>query len=217
MKLLASFDGHMHAHSSAALILNVWADELTRAVLVPRLGADRFQGLYGKRHFRLALEGILARDDLFWCGKAGCAALVHGAMDRSLDRIVSKLGSDPDRWRWGAWHPAVSSHKPFGKIPGLNALFDVRVESAGDLFTVNVGQYWANDKTEPFANRHAASLRALYDLSPADDSRFIYQTGQSGHAFSARSRDMAQAWAQGQYRALRWSSEPFLHELRLVP
>jgi penicillin amidase len=217
MKLLADFDGQMHTHSAAALILNVWADEMTRAVLVPRLGAERFQGLYGKRHFRSALQGILARDDKFWCGDAGCAPVANAAMDRSLSRIASKLGRDPSAWRWGAWHPAISSHKPFGKVPGLNVLFDVRVESAGDLFTVNVGQYWANDKTEPFANRHAASLRAVYDLSPAGDSRFIYQTGQSGHVFSPRSRDMSQAWSLGQYRALHWPATPYQHELRLLP
>jgi penicillin G amidase len=217
MKLLADFDGQMHTHSAAALILNVWADEMTRAVLVPRLGAERFQGLYGKRHFRSALQGVLARDDKFWCGDAGCAPLANAAMDRSLSRIAAKLGRDPSAWRWGAWHPAISSHKPFGRVPGLNALFDVRVDSAGDLFTVNVGQYWANDKTEPFANRHAASLRAVYDLSPAGDSRFIYQTGQSGHVFDARSRDMSLAWSQGEYRALQWPNRAFRHELLLLP
>lgn len=217
MKLLADFDGEMHTYSAAALILNVWADEMTRAVLVPRLGAERFQGLYGKRHFRAALQGILARDDKFWCGHAGCAPIANAAMARSLDRISLKLGRDPSQWRWGAWHPAISSHKPFGKVTGLNALFDVRVESAGDLFTVNVGQYWANDKTEPFANRHAASLRAVYDLGPAGDSRFIYQTGQSGHVFSPRSRDMSHAWSQGQYRSLHFTTSPYRHELRLLP
>ena len=217
MKLLADFDGYMHPHSAAALILNVLADELTRAVLVPRLGAELFQGLYGKRHLRSALEGILNRDDTFWCGEGGCSPLLDAAMDRSLIRISEKLGRDPSQWRWGAWHPAISSHKPFGQVTGLSALFNVRVESSGDLFTVNVGQYWANDKTEPFANRQAASLRALYDLSPDADSRFIYQTGQSGHVFSARSRDMSKDWSKGNYRTLRWSDTPYLQELRLVP
>lgn len=217
LQLLADFDGQMHTHSAAALILNVWADEMTRAVLAPRLGAARFQGLYGKRHFRAALQGILERDDKFWCGDAGCASVANAAMDRSLEKISANLGQDPSQWRWGAWHTAISSHKPFGKVPGLNALFDVRVESAGDLFTVNVGQYWANDPSEPFANRHAASLRAVYDLSPAGNSNFIYQTGQSGHVFDARSRDMSQAWAQGQYRALRFPHKAFKHELHLRP
>jgi len=217
MRLLAAFDGQMHAHSAAALILNVWADEMTRALLVPHLGAERFQGLYGKRHFRLALEGILARDDKFWCGDAGCAPQVNSAMDRALKRISAQLGQDMSRWRWGNWHPAISSHKPFGKVPVLKTLFDVRVESAGDLFTVNVGQYWANDKTEPFANRHAASMRAVYDLGPAGDSVFIYQTGQSGHVFSPRSANMALEWSQGRYRALRWSDADHVHHMRLTP
>jgi penicillin amidase len=217
MKLLAQFEGQMHANSAAALILNVWADEMTRAVLQTRLGAERFNALYGKRHFRPALEGILDRNDTFWCGASACAPVRNAAMDRTLERISAQLGPDPQQWRWGAWHMAISSHKPFGKMPGLRALFDVRAPSAGDLFTVNVGQYWANDPSEPFANRHAASMRAVYDLSPAGDSRFIYQTGQSGHVFSPRSRDMAQAWSSGQYRPLHWGPSPYQHQLQLRP
>jgi penicillin amidase len=143
--------------------------------------------------------------------------LVSAAMDRTLNRISAKLGSNPNQWHWGAWHPAISSHKPFGKVPGLNALFDVRVESPGDLFTVNVGQYWANDKKEPFANRHAASMRAIYDLSSEGQGLFIYQTGQSGHVFSTRSRDMANQWARGHYRSLSVSQPAQVHSLRLIP
>ncbi len=203
LKMLSTFDGQMKADSAAALVFNVWADELTRGLLVPHLGAERFQALYGKRHFRAAVDGILKRSDAFWCGAAGCPAQVSAALDRALTRISARQGQDMRTWRWGAWHPAISSHKPFGKVPFLNTLFDVRTESAGDLFTVNVGQYWANDLKEPFANRHAASMRAVYDLADPDQSVFIYQTGQSGHVFDSRSRSMASAWASGQYRALQ--------------
>jgi len=217
MALLTRFDGRMQADSAAAQIFNVWADELTRALIVPRLGVERFQGLYGKRHFRPAVEGILQRNDVFWCGTAGCAALVSAALDKALTRISARQGMQMGSWRWGDWHPAISSHKPFGKVPYLNAVFDVRHESAGDLFTVNVGQYWANDNQEPFANRHAASLRAVYDLSESGSSQFIYQTGQSGHVFSPRSRDMGRAWAQGQYRDLLFSPQTYQHKVVLQP
>lgn len=217
LQQVSGFDGRMHTDSAAALVLNVWADELTRGLLVPHLGADRFQSLYGKRHFRAAVEGILERKDPFWCGNAGCAAQVSAALGRALDRISASQGQDVSSWRWGAWHPAISSHKPLGKVPFLNALFDVRVESAGDLFTVNVGQYWANDPQAPFANRHAASMRAVYDLGAHDQSVFIYQTGQSGHAFDPRSRDMAQRWAQGGYLALRQQPSSVLHAVTLLP
>ena len=217
LKLVSEFDGQMRTDSAAALVLNVWADELTRGLLAPQLGADRFQALYGKRHFRAAVEGILDRNDPFWCGAAGCSVPASKALDRALERIAASQGHDPKRWRWGAWHPAISSHKPFGKVPYLNALFDVRVESAGDLFTVNVGQYWANDKQMPFANRHAASMRAIYDLASPDQSVFIYQTGQSGHVFDPRSRNMAARWAQGGYLPLQTAPQSAVHHMDLIP
>jgi penicillin amidase len=217
LKLVSEFDGQMRTDSAAALVLNVWADELTRGLLAPQLGAERFQALYGKRHFRAAVEGILDRNDPFWCGAAGCSVSASKALDRALERIAASQGHDPKRWRWGAWHPAISSHKPFGKVPYLNALFDVRVESAGDLFTVNVGQYWANDKQMPFANRHAASMRAIYDLASPDQSVFIYQTGQSGHVFDPRSRNMAARWAQGGYLPLQTAPQSEVHHMHLIP
>jgi penicillin amidase len=66
-------------------------------------------------------------------------------------------------------------------------------------------------------NRHAASLRALYDLSDLEQSMFIYQTGQSGAVHSARYRDMAQAWASGGYRPLQFKPAKWAHQLTLAP
>jgi len=217
LALLKGFDGRMTQDSAAGLILNVWAHELTVDLLSPVLGDVRFQGLYGKRHFRSALVGILARQDAFWCGAQGCDKAASLAFDKALSRIERVQGGQPAQWRWAAMHPAISSHKPFGKVPVLSRLFDERVESAGDLFTVNVGQYWANDKAEPFASRHAASLRAIYDLANLEQSRFIYQTGQSGHPVSPRSRNMAPLWASGRYLPLQMQPGSAQHQLVLQP
>ena len=217
MALLKGFDGRMTQDSAAGLILNVWAHELTVDLISPALGDVRFQTLYGKRHFRAGLLDILQRPDPFWCGAQGCDKASSLAFDKALTRIERLQGSQPAQWRWAAMHPAISSHKPFGKVPVLNRLFDERVESAGDLFTVNVGQYWANDKAEPFANRHAASLRAIYDLADLEQSRFIYQTGQSGHPASPRSRNMAPLWATGHYLPLQMQAAQMPHRLLLHP
>lgn len=217
LALLKAFDGSLDHVGVAGMVLNVWAHELTVQLLAPKLGEARFWNLYGKRHFRAALQGILERQDPFWCGDQGCALASSAALDRALVHLEARLGPEMLRWRWADLHPAISSHKPFGRVPGLSSLFDVRTPSAGDLFTVNVGQYWANDRTEPFANRHAASMRAIYDLSDLERSLFIYQTGQSGHPFSPRSRDMAQAWAHGQYRPLQLEPGSWTHQLKLAP
>jgi penicillin G amidase len=214
-----TFEGSMRADHSAPLIVAVWADELTRGIIEPRLGADKFQRLYGKRHFRLGLETILGNPQAgaFWCAPLTCREQSGRALERALDRISAQQGPDPAAWRWGAWHPALSVHRPFGNVAALARLFDVAVPTGGDNWTVNVGQYWASERKLPFANRHAASMRAIYDLADLEQSQFIYQTGQSGLVFSPRYRDMKDQWAAVQYRPLRLAPERWQHEARLVP
>jgi penicillin G amidase len=99
----------------------------------------------------------------------------------------------------------------------LWAFFDVRVATGGDSFTVNVGQYWPDGDATHFANRHAASMRAVYDLADLENSKFIYQTGQSGLVFSSRHRDMKDSWAALELRPLRLTPANWAHQLMLVP
>jgi len=111
----------------------------------------------------------------------------------------------------------LSTHRPLGQVPFLRDVFNVKVPTDGDPFTVNVGQYWPGERYMPFGNRHAASMRAIYDLSDLEQSKFIYQTGQSGLVWSANFRDMKDSWAQGRYRDLRTAPKVMAHQLTLTP
>ncbi|ART48228.1 penicillin acylase family protein [Acidovorax carolinensis] len=213
--LLRDFDGVMDAERAAPLVFAAWTDELAKGVIASRVGEDRFKATYGKRDYRAALEGILERDDAWWCQPLSCAD--QSAAARALDRLHAAHGADPARWRWGDAHPALSSHRPLGNVALLAPYFDVSVASPGDAYTVNVGQYNAGDAKGPFVNRHAASLRAVYDLADLEQSRFIYQTGQSGLVFSPRYRDMHSTWVQAGYRPLQREPARMRHDLRLVP
>ncbi len=214
---LAGFDGNMQANRAAPLILAAWADELTRALLSPKLGEARTKALYGRRHFRLLVEGILARDDGWWCAPKSCQQHAAEALDRALERLSAQYGREVATWQWGAAHAARSTHQPFDNVAPLAPFFNVSVPVGGDSFTVDVGHYWLNDTRQPFATRHAASMRALYDLADLDNSRFIYQTGQSGLVFSDRYRDMRQSWADVQYRPLQLKPAEVRHALTLTP
>ena len=216
-KELQGFDGVMDAGKAAPLIFVAWTDELARGLIIPRIGEDRFTATYGKRDYRAALEGILERNDTWWCQPASCAGQSAVALGRALDRLQAAYGADPARWRWGTAHPALSVHRPFGNVPALARFFDVSVPSHGDAYTVNVGQYNAGEATGPYVNRHAASLRAVYDLADLEQSRFIYQTGQSGLVFSPRYRDMSTTWAETGYRALQRQPARWVHALTLTP
>jgi len=217
LQTLEGFDGRMDADKAAPLLFAVWTDELTRGLVEPKLGADVFKAQYGKRHFRLLLENVMQQTNSPWCAPKTCAEQSTAALDRALERIAAKHGQTPVNWRWGEEHLALSTHKPFGQVPVLRELFSVRVPSDGDLFTVNVGQYWAGEKYLPFANRHAASLRVVYDLSDLEQSQFIYQTGQSGLVWSDNYRDMKDEWAAGKYRPLRSKPDAWAHSLVLNP
>jgi len=91
------------------------------------------------------------------------------------------------------------------------------VPTGGDRFTVNVGHFFADQPKEPFASRHGPSLRALYDLADLEQSRFIYQTGQSGLVFSSRYGDMSATWAEVAYRPLQLNPPGMAHRLQLQP
>jgi penicillin G amidase len=215
-QLLASFKGDMRVNSPAALMVSVWADELTRLVMRPRIGEAKFDALYGKRQFREGLLGVLAQDDTQWCGAAGCRPLMTQAFNQTLDKLSADMGTDPKLWQWGTLHVATSAHKPFGKVGVLAKLFNVEVPVGGDAYTVNVGRYHAN-ADKPFSVVHAASLRAIYDMSDLSKSQFIYQTGQSGNVLSSRYSDMSAEWANARYRPLGVEGEAVQHSLRLLP
>ncbi|MBU1353605.1 MAG: penicillin acylase family protein [Gammaproteobacteria bacterium] len=214
---LKGFDGVMDAQRSAPLVFAAWTDELARGLIIPRIGEERFAATYGKRDYRAGIEGMLERNDTWWCQPTSCTDQSAAALGRALDRLQAAYGADPAQWRWGAAHPALSAHRPFGNVTALARFFDVSVPSHGDSYTINVGQYNAGEAKGPFVNRHAASLRAVYDLADLEQSRFIYQTGQSGLVFSPRYRDMSTTWAQTGYRALQRQPSGWVHELTLAP
>ena len=215
--VLRDFDGVMRADGAAPLIFSVWSDEFVRGVIGGKLGTERLLSLYGKRTLRLGIEGILERDDKGWCGEAGCRAASGQALDRALARLQASYGADPSKWQWGVAHPALSAHRPLGEVAALARFFDVRVPTGGDSYSVNVGQFHANRPTEPFASRHAPSMRALYDLSDLEQSRFVYQTGQSGLVFSSRYGDMSAQWASVAYRPLQLNPPEMAHRMQLRP
>jgi penicillin amidase len=199
----------------------VWRDELAHAMLGDKLGADTFKLVYGKRQFRQGMEEILAADqgkgNKAWCAPQSCQERYTTAFDATLEKLGKLYGRDLSLWTWGAVHPAMSSHRPFSSVPVLNKLFTVSVPSAGDPMTVNVGQYFLAEPTDTYANRHAASLRAVYDFSDLEKSQFIYQTGQSGLVFSGRYKDMANEWSKVEYRKFQINTNNFSSNLKLIP
>jgi penicillin amidase len=71
--------------------------------------------------------------------------------------------------------------------------------SPGDTYTVNMGRNTLGNESAPFASRHSASLRAVYDLAEPDKSMYIHSTGQSGNVLSPLYKNFAERWSRAEY------------------
>ncbi len=206
---LTGWDGNMRSDSVEPLIFTAWLREAVRAIYGDNLGPafDRFWGARATALIRL-LEGRATGRD--WCDNRGtparesCGVVLATALAAAVHDLEQRYGKDRSKWRWGEAHQAFSEHRPLGALGPILGVFDVAsffnivVPSPGDDYTLDVGRMdFAS--AQPFANRHAASLRAIYDFADLDRSLYMQTTGQSGNPFSPFYRSFAARWANLDY------------------
>jgi penicillin amidase len=204
LQQLGQWDANMAIESAEPLIVSAWLRELGRLIYADELG-DMFDGAWEHRadfiYNVLADTGGQGRwcDDVNTPVKESCADLLPKALDLALADLKRRYGDDRKQWRWGEAHFALSEHRPFGRQPQLARFFDISVPSPGDTYTINVGRNSLANESAPFASRHAASLRAIYDLADLDKSVYIHSTGQSGNLFSPLYKNFAERWSRVEY------------------
>ncbi len=204
----------MLAELPEPLIAVAWIDRLRRAVFEDEVGAELFVQLERHRMRHNPLRDVFERPDLaHWCDDRttpeveACDEMLARSLDEVVDELSRRLGGEPESWQWGRLHPAVSTHRPFGRHWLLSKWFDLRVPSGGDPSTINLARHDPWDPVAPFENRWAAGYRAIYDLAEPDASRFIHSTGQSGHRFSPHYGDLVEPWSKGRYLPMVTSRE----------
>ncbi len=207
--LIEKWDGTMEAQRAEPLIAAAWMRELSRQVYRDELGEDLFKAYFDHRGQFMVNTLADMNGQGRWCDitttptKETCGELQAIALDAAIDDLKKRYGPDMSKWQWGHAHYAKSEHRPFSRVKPLDKWFDIRTAVGGDTFTVNVSRYVIRNEAEPFAGRHAASVRFLYDLSDLEKSRFIYQTGQSGHPMSPLYRAFAEPWGKVEYVPMR--------------
>lgn len=224
LDLLRKWDGTMAVDRPEPLIAWGWWRELARSLYADELGAAFAGNWLARAPF---VASVLAGEAAAWCDKVGtpavetCEEALAESLEAALADLRRRYGADMAAWRWGTAHAARSEHRPFGRQPLLARLFDINVPSPGDAYTVNVGRNNLNDEVRPFANRHAASLRAVYDLADLEKSLFIHSGGQSGNVLSEHYAAFSEAWARNEYIPMvadRKAIEAAPHQLlRLAP
>lgn len=217
LALAKDWDGVMRADSAAPLVFAAWYRELTRLAYADELG-DLFRDFWEPR--AAFMIEVMTGKASAWCDDVStpaaetCPQLAARAMDLAAADLGKRYGA-ATAWRWGEAHAAASDHRPFGAVPWLAPIFNLPVPTPGDTYSVNVGHTHIKDDARPFANRHAASLRAIYDFSDLDRSLFMHSTGQSGHRLSPWYGNYAARWAAVDYFTIPTKREAIAEPRRL--
>jgi penicillin G amidase len=222
---LAAWDGAMRIDAAEPLLFHAWMRELKHRVFADDFG-PLTAGYIDAAEVTAALRHVLsgranARD---WCDDRTtphrfetCGALAADALDAAATQLTQASGLDVGALRWGSVHVAVAQHRPLSSVPFLARLFEQRIAYPGDTYTINAGAL-THDASAPFATRHAASLRAVYDLAAlADGSVWIQSTGQSGSPLSRQYASMQLPWRNVDYLPMRPAPPNEAKVLELVP
>jgi len=204
VELLSNWDRTMRRARPEPLILTAWLRHLVHALASDEVGAelvDEYLWLVITRA-PLFVESALTRDQS-WCDDVGtpgnetCEEQLTQSLDRALDEISALLGEDMDAWRWGALHQATFRHRVLTKVPIARWWADLSIATDGGDHTVNRGMTAREQADNPYRHDDGSGLRAVYDLSDLDNSRFMIATGQSGNLLSPHYRDFLEPWRDG--------------------
>lgn len=125
--------------------------------------------------------------------------VLRRAISQARLQLTSTLGKDPKRWKWGKLHQLVLRQTPLGSdaSPGpVRALVNDGPRFApGGSAAVDAFSWDASVGT--FDVSAAPSMRMVVDLSDLDASRWVNQTGVSGHPWDEHYADQVSAWLAG--------------------
>jgi penicillin G amidase len=210
---LAGWDHVMAADSSAAAIYAVGRDAACRIVahhpeLAPLRAPldDEPPGTFLPLELRLwsistalldADDTTLLREGESW------ERVLAAALSDAVGVLRSRLGDDPDEWRWGDLHLAGPRH-PLGVVDPEHAQrLDPRpVPIGGEWDTVMCAAHPAG---HGFGVTSTSVARYVFDAGDWDRSAWIVPLGASGDADAPHFADQQAAWARGDLVPMRYS------------
>ncbi|HEV2342702.1 MAG TPA: penicillin acylase family protein [Actinocrinis sp.] len=211
--LLKHWDYTQPATSGAAAYYNaVWSEilKMTFGTKLPT-GVDlSVLGFDGGDRWFAVVESIINRPDSQWWDNPKTPeretrdAILTAALKKARLDLTARLGKDVSKWTWGRLHTLTPTEQTLGTNgPGIvKWLINGRAEQlAGGSALVDATSWdLSNDNYDVTV---APSMRMIVDIGDFDRSRWVNQTGESGHVDDANYLDQAPLWAAGE--TLPWA------------
>jgi penicillin amidase len=199
---LAGWDGMMDRASPLPLIMTAWHRHLQSAMLKDDL-EDNFE-LVEKGSITRMRNMLTSTGARNWCDNVktpsveNCGNILFDSLGAAIAELTAEQGPVWQNWRWGIAHETVHEHRPFTQVATLEPYFTIRQQMSGGTYTLlrNSSNF---AKDNPYAGIHGSALRAVYDLSDLEQSKFIISTGQSGNVLSPHYDDLVGMWSKVEY------------------
>ena len=203
---LRGWDGAMTANSRLAAIVAAAEVTLARRVFKPLLGDDykSFMLLEDGGTYPATEDMIVRPGSPLWPGGAGGkSATLRASMKDSLALLAQKLGSDRDKWKWGAMETIEFQH-PLGQRGGVLGWYFNRgpFPTEGGRHTVNNSFFDLGDDPAQFKVTQISSYRFITDLADPEGALGMNHSGETDHPASRHYDDMIGPWSRGEYHAL---------------
>jgi len=204
LALLKDWDGTETAASPQAALYEAWVARHLRKAAVEALVPEKARGVFNDPQLAAVTDWLSHPDSRFGPNpKAVRDRILLTSLGEAWRDVVTQLGPNPAKWRWGALHhaqftPAVAAVA----TPEFKAQLSVGpLEVGGSASTPMATTYRPND----FNVIAGASVRMVLDVGAWDNSVVINTPGQSGDPASPHYRDLFPIWEAGGYAPLLYS------------
>jgi penicillin G amidase len=188
----------------------VWA-QLLKLTFDDELPPDLYAS--GNSRWMTLVGNLLDRpEDPWWDDKLTVGVvetrdqILREAMIEARLDLTRRISKNPEDWQWGRLHRVSLRHPVLGTdgIPELvQGIFsEGPFPAAGGSALVNAMGWDAGTGTYRVSS--GPSMRMVVDLADLDASRWVNQTGNSGHPFHAHFSDQTGPWLAGD--TFPWSS-----------
>ncbi len=194
--------GKSSSSAAAAYYNAVWRNVL-RLTFDDELGDMKADG--GSQWMQ-ALSGLLSKPrDSWWDNKLTPGVIesrdeiLRQAMVAARMELTTKLGKTPVTWQWGRLHQLTLEHPVLGgdSVPGpVRSVFNRGPwQMPGGSSIVNANGW---DASKGYDVNWAPSMRMVVNLGDLDASRWVNQTGSSGHPYDPHYVDQTDAWVRNE-------------------
>lgn len=207
IELLRRWDHRATIDSAAGAFYEVLFVRWTQAVAAERLPPERSDYLAA---WLVGLAARLLEDDEIGWFRADRRSVARRVLGETMDELVTRLGPDPDAWRWGELHRLTLRHPLSGRGELGELLDKPPVAVPGDLSTINNSGFEGGRISPdlPGYDRNweatsGAGYRLVADLgvSPAEIWTITGES-QSGHPGSPHWNDQLDDFLAGRYRRI---------------